>query len=265
MDQNRLSSIQAIILCGGKGTRLSALYSDRPKILVPVAGRPLLAWQLEGRGRAGSTDIVFSAGYTAEVLAAYVTGVGSSLSTEPSPLGTGGGLKFVEPWIRSDPFLVLNGDSLSPKLDFVKLLKVHQDRPPSDATEARARGTVTIAVTRIEESGRYGTVEFNDAGLVTAFREKAQRESGWINAGVYLVDRAVLASIPPGGSLSLETDLFPELVGRGQVRACPIAPPMLDMGTPEGIRAMEEDLSNRLPLRSQPEGVPRLRGSSLRR
>ena len=237
-----MKTMQAIILCGGKGTRLSTLYADRPKILVPIAGRPFLAWQLEWLERASITDVHFAAGYKAEVLSAYVAGVGRSLSTEPAPLGTGGGLKFVEPWIRSDPFLVLNGDSLSPNLDFVKLMEAHQHRPPAVASEALPRCAVTIAVTRIEEAGRYGTVEFDNSGLVTAFREKAQRESGWINAGVYLIDQDILAFIPPDRNVSLETDLFPDLVRRGLVRACPIAPPMLDMGTPEGIAAMEEYL-----------------------
>ena len=241
--------MQAIILCGGKGTRLSALYSDRPKILVPIAGRPFLEWQFEWLGNAGITDIHLAAGYKADVLADYATRVqGSafarratsdksgfriqnlpfhvSLSTEPSPLGTGGGLKFVEPWVRSDPFLVLNGDSLSPNLDFRSLQAAHRE-------------AVTIAVTKIGEAGRYGTVEFDGTGRVTAFLEKAPRESGWINAGVYLIDRAVLAAIPADRTLSIETDVFPELVRLGRVRASPTAPPMLDMGTPAGIAALE--------------------------
>lgn len=236
-----MKSTQAIILCGGKGTRLSALYSDRPKIMVPIAGRPFLTWQLEWLGRAGITDIHLAAGYKAEVLAAYVQEKHRiSLSTEPAPLGTGGGLKFVEPQIISDPFLVLNGDSLSPNLDFTALMALHADNAMSPANKA---SLAIIAVSRIEEAGRYGTVEFDDSGQVTAFREKATRNSGWVNAGVYLLDRAVLAFIPPGRNGSLETDLFPELVDRRLVRAFPIAPPLLDMGTPEGIRAMEKHLN----------------------
>ncbi len=251
--------MQAIILCGGKGTRLSALYSDRPKILVPIAGRPFLEWQFEWLGKAGITDIHLAAGYKAEVLAEWlgarsqrsevrsqseraVMGLTAhasplticlppftfhvSLSSEPSPLGTGGGLRFVEPWVRSDPFLVLNGDSLSPNLDFKSLTAAH-------------RGSVTIAVTQIGEAGRYGTVEFDEAARVTAFREKAPRESGWINAGLYLIDRAILQSIPADRNVSIEIDIFPDLVRRGLVRACPLPPPLLDMGTPEGIAAME--------------------------
>ncbi len=259
---------QAVILCGGKGTRLSALYSDRPKILVPIAGRPFLEWQLEWLGRNGITDIHLAAGHKADVLREWlesnnqapecasrqknpdstsarrpvrITLRGSpgvfqiSFSTEPAPLGTGGGLRFVDPWVRGDPFFVMNGDSLSPYLDFEAMLAAHR----REGATGPSRRSVTIAVTRINEAGRYGTVEFDAGGRVTAFREKAQREAGCVNAGVYLVSRSVLASIPPERSVSLETDVFPGLVQAGLVGACPAEPPMLDMGTPDGIAAME--------------------------
>ena len=162
-----------------------------------------------------------------------------SLSTEPSPLGTGGGLKFVEPWVRSDPFLVLNGDSLSPNLDFQALTATHRG------------GTATIAVSPIDNTGRYGTVEFAPTGQVTAFREKAQRDSGWINTGVYLIARSILDTIPAGRNVSIETDLFPDLVRRELLRACPIPSPMLDMGTPEGIAAMRTYLEEQTTTRPQ--------------
>lgn len=283
---------QAIILCGGKGTRLSTLYADRPKILVPIAGRPFLEWQLAWLGRAGVADIHFAAGYKSDVLAEWLGSRGRkaeggsqhgaieipachlpsntchvSLSSEPAPLGTGGGLKFVEPWLRSDPFLVLNGDSLSPQLDFAGMIRAHEGGIPAvtdcgykaprvptppvaglaeagiQRSRAPAAPAITIAVSRISESGRYGTVEFDETGIVTAFREKAQRESGWINAGIYLMDRALLDTIPPDRNVSIETDVFPDLVRRGCVRAWPCPPPMLDMGTPDGIRMMEAFLT----------------------
>jgi D-glycero-alpha-D-manno-heptose 1-phosphate guanylyltransferase len=250
--------MQAIILCGGKGTRLSTLYADRPKILVPVAGLPFLEWQLEWLGRMGVADIHLAGGYRADALmkwlnaASQESGKGGeqhtaqplftvraarmtfhiSLSTEPAPLGTGGGLRFVEPWLRSDPVLVLNGDSLAPNLDLGALTSAHQQ---SDCR-------LTIAVTRIEEAGRYGTVEFSTANRITAFREKADRSEGWVNAGIYLIGRQFLKDITEGQSLSLETDLFPHYANRGILGACPCLPPLLDMGTPDGIQAMESFL-----------------------
>jgi len=247
--------MQAIILCGGRGTRLNTLYSDRPKILVPVAGRPFIEWQLEWLARMGITDIHLAGGYKADVLKEWLETSSqrpdvssqpldsvsrftlhisrftfhASLSTEPSPLGTGGGLKFVEPWFRSDPFLVLNGDSLAPNLDLKQLIQTHHQsgRP------------LTIAVTHIEGTGRYGTVEFDSTNCITAFREKANRTEGWINTGVYVIQKEVLRNIQEGEVLSIETDLFPRIVQESLAGAFPCPPPLLDMGTPEGIRTME--------------------------
>jgi NDP-sugar pyrophosphorylase family protein len=245
--------MQAIVLCGGKGTRLSALYADRPKILAPVADRAFIEWQLEWFARGGVTDIHLAGGYMADVLRGWLEshtlatpGISGyslryagehlrvTISEETVPLGTGGGLKFVESFIRSDPFFVVNGDSLMPNLDFEAM--AHQP--------AQAGGEIALAVTRIEESGRYGTVEFDGDKRISVFREKASRTEGWINGGVYLIPRAVLSDIPAEKAVSIETDLFPAFAGTGRLRAFPVGPPLLDMGTPEGISSMTEYFRN---------------------
>ena len=279
--------MQAILLCGGKGTRLSGLYADRPKILVPIAGRPFLAWQLEWLARGGVTAVHLAAGHLADVLRNWIEEQSSAqrseisgqrsagreqeaagsgqqaeessqpseisnlksqisnllqhctISIEPAPLGTGGGLKYIEPHLCSDPFLVLNGDSLMPRLDFQALEKAHR----SFSNAWKTAGAATLAVTRIAEAGRYGTVEFDAAHRITAFREKASRSEGFINGGVYLMDRGVLAAIEAGKNMSIETDVFPALAAAGRLQAVEAAQPLLDMGTPEGIRAMEEFLA----------------------
>lgn len=230
-------SAQAIILLGGLGTRLSALYPDRPKALVPVAGRPFVEWQLDWLRRGGVTDVHFAAGFKAEFLADWLrntpAGRGATLSTEPQPLGTGGALRYCAPQVRSDPFFVLNGDSLSPRLEFAAMLRAF-------TRDGHAR--VLIAVAPIEEAGRFGTVEFDDARQITAFREKASRSAGWVNAGVYLMNRAALDLIPAGRKVSIEEEIFPALTAAGHLHAFPIQPPMLDMGTPDGLKAMEDFL-----------------------
>lgn len=235
--------MQAVILCGGKGTRLSTLYADRPKVLVPIAGRPFLLWQLEWLARGGVTDVHLAAGHLADVLRGWIgknsCGLNITLTTEPAPLGTGGGLKFVEPHLVSDPFLVLNGDSLMPRLDFQALEKEHA----AFSNPWKTAGAATLAVTRIAEAGRYGTVEFTATHRITAFREKASRTEGFINGGVYLMDRGLLAAIETGKNISIETDTFPALAAAGRLQAAEFPQPLLDMGTPEGIRAMEAFLA----------------------
>jgi NDP-sugar pyrophosphorylase family protein len=263
------------------------LYSDRPKILVPIAKRPFIEWQFEWLGRQGIKDIHLAGGYRADALqtwidehldagaspagtgreedvagdgghyrreseAPVVTGVSPvsmpqearpvrissflfsvSLSVEPIPLGTGGGLKYITPWLIGDQFLAINGDTITPELVFSHLT----------SAQRQSGAAITIAVSKINEAGRYGTVEFDDDGRITAFREKAERSNGWVNAGVYLIEKQALNAIPDNRFVSLETEIFPALVERGLLYAAPCPPPMLDMGTPEGICALEQWLA----------------------
>lgn len=230
--------MQAIILLGGKGTRLQGLYPDLPKALAPIAGRPFLQWQLEWLEQHGIQDTHLAAGHLAPAIRDWVASAPLkskvTISVEPHPLGTGGGLKYVEHFIHSDPFLILNGDSLLSNLDLKAFV---EDGRKSSAL-------VTLAVTRIESAGRYGTVEFDARKRVTAFREKAARTGGWINGGVYLARGTLLTRINPGKLISLETEVFPALCADGQLDVFLSAPPLLDMGTPDGIKTMECYLRN---------------------
>jgi D-glycero-alpha-D-manno-heptose 1-phosphate guanylyltransferase len=271
---------QAVILLGGQGTRLAARFPDLPKALVPVHGRPFLEWQLDWLRRGGSTQVLLAAGHKADVLEKYLAarkadGLSIVLSREPEPRGTGGALKFVEKQISTDLFLVLNGDSLTPNLDFSTVWKTffhcveksgnvfpqcgtveyraQADRRGANARSmaprscaasegANATAAAKLFVTPIAEAGRYGTVEFGADGFVTAFREKAERANGFVNTGIYLLPRALLAAIPEEKAVSIETEIFPALAAQRQLIAIPAPPPLLDMGTPDGLAAMENFL-----------------------
>ncbi len=233
---------QAVILLGGKGTRLAAQFPDRPKCLVPVAGRPFLEWQLDWLKKNGITRVGLAAGHKADVLEKHLAsrktdGLEILLAREPGPLGTGGALKFIEKRLATDPVLVLNGDSLTPNLDFSTLWKTAGGFFHGVEKKFPRRGK--IFVTPIGDPGRYGTVEFDPDGFVTAFREKAERRAGFVNAGIYLLPREILAAIPAGKAVSLETELFPALAADHRLVALSAPPPLLDMGTPEGLAAME--------------------------
>jgi len=270
----------AIILCGGRATRLASLYGDRPKALVPVAGRPFLEWQLAWLARGGVRRVHLAAGHMADQLAAWAEGVtgvecrvsggwaGSptltvrhlsacvpgggdsasgapcsasvrgtrhlaldtslSISVEPRPLGTGGGVRFAADFVDGDALLVINGDTLLPELDFQGL----------EAAAARvSKGWTSIAVTRADDAARFGTVTVED-GRVVEFLEKGRAAAGWINGGVYRLSREAVDSIPRDTAASIETDLFPAWARDGRIAAAPADPPLLDMGTPEGLAEM---------------------------
>ncbi len=259
-------NMQAVILLGGQGTRLRTLYADRPKALVPVAGRPFIEWQVKWLRRGGVTQIHLAAGHMADQIKDWAASQEDvTVSQEPKPLGTGGALQFVESHLIDDRFYLVNGDTLLPNLDFQRLenrgQKVSNDwknqpdffqrlekspqKVPTTGKSAKKVSNdwkIRIAVTQIEEAGRFGTVEFDAHGVITAFREKEERASGWINGGVYRMHRAALADIPPDQFCSLETDLFPRWATEHRLMACPAEPPLLDMGTPEGLCDMERFL-----------------------
>ncbi len=271
---------QAVILLGGKGTRIAAQFPDRPKCLVPVGGKPFLERQLDWLQANGITEVLLAAGHMAEVLEDWLArrppdALRITLSREPEPLGTGGALRFIEPQLASDPVLVLNGDSLAPSLDFSTPWKTslsrfsgifprygkcsdgfstlwkqifHAVENPDGffhAVENYFPQCGKLFIAPIEEAGRYGTVEFDADGFITAFREKADRAGGFVNAGIYLLPRDIIAALPAGQPVSLETEIFPSLAAQRRLAALPCPPPLLDMGTPEGLTAMEGFLLGR--------------------
>jgi len=228
--------MEAIILAGGMGTRLQDLFPDRPKGLVPVADKPFLHWQFSQLEKAGVQHVHIAAGYLADAiktwLEAHESPLTITLSAEPEPMGTGGGIKFVESYLSDDCFLVLNGDSISPNLELDILKRTHIE----------SGALVTLSTTPIVDAGRYGTVVPDANGWVTEFLEKTDRKKGLISTGVYVANRDLFKEIPEAEEYSLETQLFPKLASEKRLFSLECVPPLLDMGTPEGRKEMEHYL-----------------------
>jgi NDP-sugar pyrophosphorylase family protein len=228
--------VTAVVLVGGLGTRLRTLYPDRPKALVPVLGRPFIAWLVAWLRHHGIGRVHLAAGYRADQLATWRSGqpedAALTVTQEPRPLGTAGGLRFAAAPLTGRDFLVVNGDSFLPSLDLRTWL----------ATPLAPDLLGSLAVTPIHDAGRYGTVGFDDMGRLRAFHEKADRSGGWVNGGLYRIRRELLDRIPVGDPCSLEQDLFPRLAAEGVLGVERVNPPLLDMGTPEGLAAMESYL-----------------------
>jgi len=233
---NSIRNVTAVVLAGGLGTRLRSVLADCPKILAPVNGKPFLAYLLEHLANQGLRDVVLCVGYRNEqVQAAFgrsYAGLRIAYSCENAPLGTAGALRLALPMLKSDPVLVLNGDSFC--------------RPdlPSFFRWRQAHGAAAaLLLTRVPDTRRYGRVQVDDAGLIRAFEEKGEHDGpGWINAGVYLLSRPLLAEIPERTAVSLERESFPAWLGRG-LYGCPSESPFLDIGTPSSYAAAEEFLA----------------------
>jgi len=231
----------AMILCGGLGTRLRSLYADVPKALVPVNGRPFIEYTIEGLLRQGVRRIHLAAGYRASQIATWAdsfqrAGVRLTVSVEPSPLGTAGGIAFAMPHLNAgQPMLVLNGDSLLPRARIADLMEARRRDPGI---------VVWITAVEMTERGQYGTLEIGDADRITAFREKADNNRGWVNGGIYLMTGDVLADIAPGTVCSIEKDIFPGLAATNRLGAVRVEGPLLDMGTPDGLARTASYLQN---------------------
>lgn len=204
--------MQALILAGGEGTRLRPLTSTVPKPVVPLVDRPFISYMIEWLRGHGVTDVVMSCGFLADGVR-DVLGDGAELEVrlryveEPRPLGTGGALKFAE-GLLDERFFMLNGDVLT-DIDLTAQLAQH------DRTGARA----TLALVAVDDVSAYGLVRQNADGSVSEFVEKPdldEVDTDLINAGAYILEREVLASMAPSGTnVSIERDVFPTLVGRG--------------------------------------------------
>lgn len=232
-----LSSFDTIILAGGIGSRLRGVVADRPKCLAEINGRPFLAYLLDQLERADVRDVILSTGYMAEkVEAAFGAQHGSIAllySREDKPLGTGGGVKQALGLCRHDHVLVLNGDSY---FDFNWRDFLGWFDP--------AAMRLAMVLAWMEDGRRFGQVTVSEDGQVARFQEKNEAaESGWINAGIYMIRREVLAQFEAGESFSLERDFFPAQIGHGFFSRG-YRGRFIDIGTPESYRAAGEFFRN---------------------
>lgn len=229
--------LTALILCGGRGSRLRLVIGDLPKVLAPVAGRPFLHYVLHYLRSQDISDVVLCTGYGAEQVLGYCKD-GSPWDLhirdwpEAEQLGTGGAIKHAQFLIASNPFLVLNGDSLV-RADLHDLVTFH--------TEKQAR--ITMILTEVPDKMRFGSVVLASDGSIAGFSEKGSQGAGLINAGIYLMDRAVLEAIPTGRNVSIERDVFPRFMGKGLYGM--VTPgPFIDIGTPEAYAMAQTDLAS---------------------
>ncbi|TRV77466.1 NDP-sugar synthase [Streptomyces sp. 130] len=235
---------EAILLVGGKGTRLRPLTVHTPKPMVPAAGVPFLTHQLARARAAGVEHIVLATSYLAEVFEPYF-GDGSSLGlhieyvTEREPLGTGGAIRNVAHRLASgpdEPVLIFNGDILT-GLDIRALVTSHAD----------SGADVSLHLTRVEDPRAFGLVPTDDTGRVTAFLEKPQTPeeivTDQINAGAYIFRRSVIDTIPAGRPVSVERETFPGLLADGaHLQGMVDSTYWLDLGTPQAFVRGSADL-----------------------
>ncbi len=220
---------EAVILAGGKGTRLRSVVSDVPKPMADIDGQPFLYHQIRYLAKQGISRVVLSVGYLHQVIEDFFgdsfEGTEIIYVREESPLGTGGGLKLALDACKTDDVLVCNGDTFF-EFRLSKLAFVHQKK----------NAGFTFSVREVENDGRYGGLKISDDCLVLEFIAKNVIAKTFINAGVYLVNKSFFLAETTHliDVFSLEDDFLAKKLNLSKIFAVPFTDGrFLDIGIPE--------------------------------
>jgi D-glycero-alpha-D-manno-heptose 1-phosphate guanylyltransferase len=228
----------AVILCGGAGLRLRMITGDGAKPMAPIADRPFLEILLRQLRRHAFRRIILAVSYRKETIFSqfgnHFLGLNLFYSDEPFPLGTGGALRNAVKFVESDVALVLNGDSYT-DADLAQFVAGHC------ASDADA----SLLVVKADGRDDCGSVVIDDGGWIREFKEKTRSfESAFVNAGIYVVSRDLLCSIPVDIQISIEHELFPRwLQEKRSLRAVLSSAECVDIGTPERYRRAQSVLA----------------------
>jgi mannose-1-phosphate guanylyltransferase len=224
-----LAEIDVAILAGGLGTRIRPVLGDLPKFLAPVEGRAYADYLFEWLASYGVRRVVLCLGHLAHHIAEAVERDPPPFeivfSVEPEPLGTAGALRHARAHLRSDPVLVLNGDSFV-RADLGEFLAKHR----------MGGAAATLLCTEVPDTDRFGKVELGTGGGILGFSEKRPDDTGpgTVNAGIYLMNRIFLDEIATGTARSLEREIFAEQPA-GRLMAYSGVFPFIDIGTPDDL------------------------------
>lgn len=239
--------MDAIILVGGKGTRLQSVVRDVPKPMAPIHGRPFLELLLNQLVGFGDIDrVILATGYKSEVISEWCQAQSERypfemiISPELEPLGTGGAILQALDFVSGDECLVMNGDSFL-EFDYAGFLKTHR----------QCDGAITVALTRVSDTGRYGEADFDPGTMrIRGFREKnSEKKSGLINGGIYLIRNQFLKGFERGSVYSFERDFIPHMMTIGMFGHVESGR-FIDIGTEESYFLAQQFFSNSMETRT---------------
>jgi len=227
--------VKAIVLAGGLGTRLSGIVGGTPKPMAKVGDRPFLEYLLDYLVEQGVEQAVLAVSYKWEVIREHFggsyRGISLKYSVEDEPLGTGGAIRQALEKIPDDEVIVLNGDTLF-HVDLAAMAGIHN----------RDKTFLTMALKQVADCGRFGRVKISDNGVITEFMEKSTNGPGWINGGIYMLNRCLLSEYQLPVKFSFEQDLVEPNVAS----ICPVAfqsgAYFVDMGVPEDYARAQSEI-----------------------
>lgn len=227
--------MKAIILAGGLGTRLASVTGEIPKPMAPVGSRPFLEYLLDYLIEQGSETAVLAVSHKWEMIREHFghvyRGMPLAYSVEDEPLGTGGAIRQALEKLPDNEVVVLNGDTLF-RIDLDGLAAAHRN----------GGAQLSLALKKVTDSGRFGRVEVTSGGVIAGFLEKSSGGPGWINGGVYLLNRNLFSDFPMPARFSFEQDLIEPNIEL--IRPCAFKSDayFIDMGIPEDYERARREI-----------------------
>lgn len=227
---------EAIILAGGFGTRLQSVVSDAPKPMAPVNDVPFLNYIFDYLTFFKIEHVVLSTGYLSEKISGYYKeefkGIKISYTKEETPLGTGGGIRLAMEKCTTKNILVLNGDSFF-DVDLQAYYPLHE----------QFNSDCTLALRKVSNASRYGTIKLSDTSAITEFKEKdGIEQEGLINGGVYILNRDLfLSKTKPDVAFSIEKDFFENRINELHIFGFEYDGYFIDIGIPEDYKKAQDD------------------------
>jgi D-glycero-alpha-D-manno-heptose 1-phosphate guanylyltransferase len=229
--------VEAIVLAGGFGTRLRDVFADIPKSMALINQRPFLEYLFDYLIMQGVTIVVLSVGYKHEIISGHFRNRYKTLeikyAVETEPMGTGGGIRLALWKIDGLRALVLNGDSLF-RMNYRALMDFH----------LKKKADATIALRKLNDTGRYGRVSLKRSGRINGFEEKSLATgSGYINGGVYIIEKYFLMEPEFRGRFSMEKDCFEQYYQDSVFYGYPTEGFFLDIGVPEDYQKAQYEFA----------------------
>ena len=227
--------MEAIVLAGGFGTRLQQVIADLPKSMALINGRPFLEYQFNYFEEQGVSDVILSVGYKRELIMEHFgeqyRDIHIRYAVEEEPMGTGGGIRLAMWKIRGKRAIAMNGDSLF-RIDLREMMEKHMKK----------NADITIALRELNDTGRYGRVTMNRDRRITGFAEKQEQPGkGYINGGVYIIEKQLLMEPEFRGKFSIEKDCFEQYYSDSRLFGFPSKEYFLDIGIPEDYQKAQDE------------------------
>lgn len=234
MSKEPIESLTAVILAGGFGTRLQSVVKGQQKVVAKVSDKPFLVYLLKQLSKYKITNVVLCTGYKSEQVKDYFghkfDNISIRYAVETEPLGTAGAIRNALSLIKSNNFIAMNGDSFC-EANLNDLYNFHQEK----------NAKLSMLLTKVSDSSRYGSVELNEDSLIESFKEKeSAKDTGWINSGIYILSKNIIKNLELNKNISIEKDFFPKYILNDFYGFKNPDGVFIDIGTPESYKLAEK-------------------------